>query len=45
MAKKGTFKYTEPVDFFPKELRKKYKIGEFEEKKADTKKSAPKKSK
>lgn len=31
--------YSEPSDFFPKELRKKFEIGEFAEKK----KSAPKK--
>lgn len=42
---KNTFKYTEPVDYFPKSIRKKNKIGEFAEKKTDTKKSAPKKSK
>ncbi len=42
---KNTFKYTEPVDYFPKSIREKNKIGEFAEKKNDTKKSATKKSK
>ena len=35
MAKKIT--YSEPADYFPKELRKKYKLGEF----AETKEKAP----
>ncbi len=28
---KNTIIYTEPVDFFPKEIREKYKLGEFAE--------------
>ena len=37
--------YTEPVDYFPKELRKKYKLGEYaetEEKKKPAKKAVKK---
>ena len=40
MTKK--IKYTEPADYFPKEIRKKCKIGEYAEKKE---KPAPKKNK
>ena len=29
-------KYVEPADYFPKELRKKYKLGEFAEEKPET---------
>ena len=39
MANKKTIKYTEPVDYFPESVRRKNKIGEFAEKKTDTKKS------
>lgn len=35
--------YSEPLDFFPKELRKKHGLGEFAEKKTATKTAAPKK--
>ena len=44
---KNTFKYTEPVDYFPKSIREKNKIGEFAEKKSDAKssKTATKKKK
>lgn len=42
MAKNATKKkvaYAEPDDFFPKEIRKKYKLGEYAETK-ETKKTA-----
>lgn len=32
-------KYVEPAGYIPKELRKKYKLGEYAEPKADTKKT------
>ena len=35
-------KYVEPAEYIPKELRKKYKVGEFAEPKADTKKTEKK---
>ena len=39
MDKKKKVTYSEPADFFPKELRKKYGLGEFaEEPKKTTKK-------
>lgn len=37
MSKKNV-KYTEPTDYFPKEVRKKLKIGEFAENKEENKK-------
>lgn len=42
MAKK--IKYTEPTDYIPKELRKKYGLGEYAETKTDTKTDAKKTS-
>lgn len=33
--------YAEPADYFPKEIREKYKLGEFAEPKEDEKKSSP----
>lgn len=41
MAKKNG--YTEPTDYFPKEIRKQMKIGEFAEKKKEKKPTAKKK--
>lgn len=38
-------KYVEPADYFPKSLRKKYKLGEYAEPKKDTKKETDKKDK
>ena len=35
--------YSEPLDFFPKELRKKYGLGEYAEPKKTEKKTEPKK--
>ena len=40
MAKRNG--YTEPTDYFPKEIRKKMKIGEFAEKKTEKSKSTKK---
>lgn len=39
-------KYSEPAGYFPKEIRKKYKLGEFAEEKpeTDTKKAPAKKA-
>ena len=42
MAKKIV--YTEPVDYIPKHIRKELGIGEYAEKKPDTKKAPEKKS-
>lgn len=42
---KKTIKYSEPADYFPKELRKKHKIGEFAETKKDTKNTTAKSKK
>lgn len=36
-------KYAEPAEYIPKELRKKYKLGEYAEPKADTKETTVKK--
>ncbi len=51
MSKPKKIVYSEPVDYFPKEIRKKYKLGEFAEseekakKKTTAKKKTVKKSK
>lgn len=37
--------YKEPDDYFPKEIRKKYKLGEFAESTSDTKKKSSKPTK
>ena len=37
MANEKKIKYTEPMDYFPESVRKKNKIGEFAEKKTNTK--------
>lgn len=37
--KEKKVKYVEPAEYIPKDLRKKYKLGEYAEPKADTKKS------
>lgn len=42
---KRTIKYSEPADYFPKSIRKKYKIGEFAEDTSKTKKRSTKKKK
>lgn len=42
---KKKLEYVEPADYFPKSLRKEFKVGEFAEKKKDTKKSPEKKKK
>lgn len=42
MAKKIT--YTEPVDYIPKNIRKEFGLGEYAEKKPDTKKAPEKKA-
>lgn len=44
MAKKATV-YKEPTDFFPKEIRKKYKLGEYAEKENTPKKEDTAKAK
>ena len=44
MATKKTIRYSEPVDYFPKEIRKKHGIGEFAEKKTEDKKAPAKKA-
>lgn len=43
MAK--SIRYSEPADYFPKELRQKYKLGEYAEKKPAQKKTTEKKKK
>lgn len=45
MPKKTKIIYSEPTDYFPKELRKKYGLGEYAEnaKKKTEKKTEPKK--
>ena len=46
MAKKNTnskIMYVEPDGYFPKELRKKYGLGEYAQKKPAEKKTSPKK--
>ena len=40
-----TVKYSEPSNYFPEAIRKKYKLGEYAEVKKDTKKPADKKKK
>lgn len=42
---KKTVKYSEPVGYFPESIRKKNKLGEYAEAKADTKKKATNKKK
>ena len=37
-------KYSEPEGYFPESIRRKHKIGEFAEKKTDTKKAPAKKA-
>ena len=44
MAKKQ-MGYVEPTEFFPKEIRKKFKLGEFAENSAETKSKSSGKSK
>ena len=36
--------YVEPADYIPKDLRKKYKVGEYAEPETDTKKAETKKA-
>lgn len=44
MAEKKTQKkYVEPVDYFPKEIRKKYGLGEFDKNAKKPAKTTPKK--
>ena len=43
MAKK--IKYTEPASYFPKSVRKEFGLGEYAEKKTDTKKTKENKEK
>ena len=45
MANGKKIKYTEPSGYFPESIRKKHKIGEFAEKKTDTKTTAKNKKK
>lgn len=35
---KGRFKYTEPAEYFPNSIMKKYKIGKYAETKTETEK-------
>ena len=44
MADKKTIKYSEPADYFPKEIRKKYGLGEYAETKPEAKKPTAKKA-
>lgn len=37
-------KYVEPAEYIPEDLRKKFKVGEYAEPKADTKKATTKKT-
>lgn len=42
---KRTIRYSEPADYFPKSIRKKYKIGEFAEDTSKKKSTTSKKKK
>ena len=43
--KKEKIKYVEPVDYFPKNIRKKYKLGEYSEDENSSEKSKEHKNK
>lgn len=45
MATKRTIKYSEPAEYFPESIRKKYKLGEYAETNTDTKKAPTKDTK
>lgn len=44
MSKPKKIAYSEPVDYFPKEVRKKFKLGEFAESAEKAKKKTTKKT-